>query len=174
MKNLETKQQAAKLLVQIHSEFGCEWNVRNQPLGFYQAKKEAPKPVTLKEVAEKPSKTLEAENMVGAIEAIKQDYFKAVELYQKACELDNGNGCANLGVMYKDGTGVEQDDFKAVEYYQKACGLDNGIGCAILGLMYENGKGVRQSDTKALEYYGEACDLKTQLGCENYAKSKDR
>jgi TPR repeat protein len=31
--------------------------------------------------------------------------FKAVKFYQKACDLNDSNGCFNLGVMYKDGTG---------------------------------------------------------------------
>jgi TPR repeat protein len=30
--------------------------------------------------------------------------FKAVKFYQKACDLNDSNGCFNLGVMYKDGT----------------------------------------------------------------------
>jgi hypothetical protein len=39
----------------------------------------------------------------------------AVEFYQKACGLNYGGGCFNLGLMYSNGEGVKQDDFKAVE-----------------------------------------------------------
>jgi TPR repeat protein len=60
---------------------------------------------------------------------IKQDYFKALEYFQKACELNSGGGCSNLGVAYKHGNGVKQDYFKAVEYYRKACDLKNKLGC---------------------------------------------
>ncbi len=60
---------------------------------------------------------------------VKQDYFKAVEYYQKACGLDNGGGCVNLGVMYDGGKGVRQSDTKALEYYGKACDLKNQLGC---------------------------------------------
>jgi TPR repeat protein len=47
-------------------------------------------------------------------EGVKQDDFKAVEIYQKACGLNYGGGCFNLGLMYSNGEGVKQDDFKAV------------------------------------------------------------
>jgi TPR repeat protein len=32
---------------------------------------------------------------------VKQDDFKAVKFFQKACDLNNGSGCSNLGFMYK-------------------------------------------------------------------------
>jgi TPR repeat protein len=43
---------------------------------------------------------------------VKQDDFKALKFYQKACDLNNGTGCFNLGLMYEEGKGVKQDDFK--------------------------------------------------------------
>jgi TPR repeat protein len=63
----------------------------------------------------------------------KKDSLKAVGFYQKACGLDNGSGCFDLGVMYKDGTGIKHSSLKAVKFYQKACNLDNGNGCYNLG-----------------------------------------
>ena len=38
---------------------------------------------------------------------VKQDDFKAVEYYQKACGLDDGEGCSHLGLMYQQGQGVK-------------------------------------------------------------------
>jgi TPR repeat protein len=37
---------------------------------------------------------------------------------QKACDLNDGSGCSNLGFMYDRGKGVKQDDFKAVKFFQ--------------------------------------------------------
>ena len=54
---------------------------------------------------------------------VKQDDSKALKFYQKACDLNNGTGCSDLGFMYKEGKGVKQDNFKALKFYQKACGL---------------------------------------------------
>jgi TPR repeat protein len=31
-------------------------------------------------------------------EGVKQDDFKAVEFFQKACGLNTGRGCSNLGI----------------------------------------------------------------------------
>ena len=45
------------------------------------------------------------------IKGVRQDKFKAVELFTKACDGGNAIGCFNLGVMYSNGEGVRQDKF---------------------------------------------------------------
>ncbi|EAJ0341835.1 sel1 repeat family protein [Campylobacter lari] len=100
------------------------------------------------------------------------DYINAIKYYKQACDLNNGDGCSNLGFMYANGQGVKKDNFKAVELYVKACNLNDGAGCSNLGVMYALGKGVRKDTSKALEYFGKACDLKNDLGCQAYAKLK--
>ena len=60
---------------------------------------------------------------------VKQNYFKAVKLYNKACDGGNAVGCYNLGVMYNNGQGVKQDYFKAKELFGKACDGGNNGGC---------------------------------------------
>jgi TPR repeat protein len=55
-------------------------------------------------------------------------------IFQKACDLNDGTGCSNLGFMYEEGKGVKQDDFKAVKFFQKACDLNDGSN--ILKLWY--------------------------------------
>ncbi|AFX91420.1 secreted protein [Helicobacter pylori Aklavik117] len=52
--------------------------------------------------------------MINKISLTKK-YFK------KACDLKEGMGCYNLGVLYQNGEGVEKDLKKATQYYQKAC-----------------------------------------------------
>jgi TPR repeat protein len=61
---------------------------------------------------------------------VKQDDSKAVKFYQKACDLNDGNGCSNLGLMYEEGKGVKQDDSKAVKFYLTV--LCCFIACVIL------------------------------------------
>jgi hypothetical protein len=39
---------------------------------------------------------------------VKQDDFKALKFYQKACDLNDGSGCSNLGFMHYKGKGVKQ------------------------------------------------------------------
>ena len=96
---------------------------------------------------------------------VKQDSFKAVELYRKACDGQEALGCSNLGRMYDKGEGVTQDSFKALELYRKACDGQDAEGCANLGKMYEHGDPVTQDFVKAVELYREACDGQNAKGC---------
>jgi TPR repeat protein len=43
--------------------------------------------------------------------------FKALKFYQKACDLNLGVSCSQLGFMYEEGKGVKQDDFKALAFW---------------------------------------------------------
>lgn len=75
----------------------------------------------------------------------RQDYFKAVEFYQKAC---------NMKI-------AKNEDNKESLIMQ-------GASCNNLGARYENGQGVKQNLYTAKQYYGKACDLGLQKGCDNY------
>ena len=51
------------------------------------------------------------------------------QLFKKSCDLGEGAGCNNLGILYADGKGVSQDDTKASELYKKSCDLGSADGC---------------------------------------------
>ncbi|TXE87624.1 sel1 repeat family protein [Campylobacter volucris] len=57
------------------------------------------------------------------------DYPTALKYFQQACDLNNGSGCNNLGIMYENGDGVRKNLSKALEYFGKACDLKNDEGC---------------------------------------------
>ncbi len=78
----------------------------------------------------------------------KQDFSKAKGYFEKACDLNNGGGCSNLGVLYQNGQGVEKNLTKAAYFYSKACELKEGDGCGALGGLYYNGDGVKQDSKK--------------------------
>ena len=111
---------------------------------------------------------------LGTAYYLRQDYKKAGELYSKACDLESGEGCFNLGGLYINGKGVRQDYKKASELYSKACDLGNGVGCFNLGFLYKKGLGVRQDKSTAKEYLGKACDLGDQIGCDEYKKLNEQ
>ena len=69
-------------------------------------------------------------------QGVKQDYFKAVEWYQKAAEQGLAHAQYNLGVMYEEGRGVKQDYIKAVEWWQKAAEQGHSYAQNNLGNMY--------------------------------------
>lgn len=58
-----------------------------------------------------------------------------------------------LGMLYKNGSGVQKDYMKAIEWLTKAADQGEDIAQKNLGEMYENGLGVPQDYTKAIELY---------------------
>ncbi|MGT0074918.1 sel1 repeat family protein [Helicobacter pylori] len=75
----------------------------------------------------------------------KQDFSKARKYFEKACDLNNGGGCNGLGVLYKDGQGVEKNLTKAAQFHSKACDLNNGRGCNGLGALHQNSQRVEKT-----------------------------
>ncbi|EPZ70567.1 hypothetical protein N200_00630 [Helicobacter pylori UM065] len=96
----------------------------------------------------------------------KQDFSKAKGYFEKACDLNNGWGCNNLGDSYQNGEGVEKDLTKAAYLYSKACELKEGDGCGALGGLYYNGDGVKQDSKKAVALFEKACKLGYKKACE--------
>ncbi|WP_194147957.1 tetratricopeptide repeat protein [Helicobacter pylori] len=70
--------------------------------------------------------------LLGMLSYDKQDFSKAKEYFEKACELNSGSGCNFLGFLYENGQGVEKDLIKAAYFYSKACKLGNQKACEVL------------------------------------------
>lgn len=70
---------------------------------------------------------------------IKQDYFKAVEFYKKACDGGQVIGCFNLGHMYRDGLGVKQNKKIAKELFGIVCDGQDANGCENYKILNEQG-----------------------------------
>ena len=88
-------------------------------------------------------------------------YTDAVPYCEKACNLDEGSGCSNLGLLYDEGQGVKQNYQQAKTYYEKACNLNNGASCFYLGHSYFNKQNYQQAKT----YYEKACNLNYGESC---------
>ncbi len=69
---------------------------------------------------------------LGMLSYDKQDFSKARKYFERACGLNNGRGCNNLGVLYRDGQGVEKNSIKATQFYSKGCELGFQGACEIL------------------------------------------
>ncbi|WP_139549418.1 tetratricopeptide repeat protein [Helicobacter pylori] len=69
---------------------------------------------------------------LGMLSYDKQDFSKAKKYFEKACDLKYGRGCNNLGVLYRDGQGVEKNLTKAAQYVSKACKLGDQEACEAL------------------------------------------
>lgn len=104
-----------------------------------------------------------AMNNIGAMyqygDGVEQDYGKALEWYEKACNFGNASAMHNIARMHYSGEGVEQDYAKALEWYEKAADLGNDMAMNNIGYMYHFGKGVEQDYIKSLEWQEKAADL---------------
>ncbi|WQZ71095.1 sel1 repeat family protein [Helicobacter pylori] len=69
---------------------------------------------------------------LGMLSYDKQDFSKARKYFERACGLNNGRGCNNLGVLYRDGQGIEKNLTKAAYFYSKACKLGDQEACEAL------------------------------------------
>ncbi len=91
-------------------------------------------------------------------------YSEALPLCQKTCDLNGGEGCTYLGILYAEGKGVKQDYQKAITYFEKACNKNSEAGCYNLGDVYVS---AMKDYQKARSYYEKACNLHVRDGCYN-------
>jgi TPR repeat protein len=62
----------------------------------------------------------------------------------------------DLGILYKNGSGVAQDFKAAAAWFAKAAAQGNASAQCNLGVLYENGNGVAQDFKAAAEWYAKA------------------
>lgn len=84
------------------------------------------------------------------------DKTKAVEYWLKGSEKGEGGCTKNLGLVYKNGDGVERDPSKALAYFEKAAEQGNVDSLEQLGLAYCNGGIAMHDEKKAAEYFERA------------------
>jgi hypothetical protein len=93
--------------------------------------------------------------------------------YKKGCDLSDAASCNNIGVIYRDGIGVEKNPLLAKQYLTKAClEIEEGEGeaCLSLGYMYDYGKGIKANQVKARAIYQKGCDeFEHGASCYNLA-----
>lgn len=95
----------------------------------------------------------------------------AFKAFDKACKMNEAEGCFELMQAYDGGNGVKQNRPKAVEVGFKSCDeLKHGNSCFILAYGFQNGLGYEKYESRAMEYYKKACDLGTQAGCDKIPK----
>lgn len=105
-------------------------------------------------------------------EAVKKgDYQTALKLWKHLADQGDARAQYNLGLMYRNGNGI-QDDVEAAKWYRKAADKGYTMAQFNLGLMYRDGEGVKQNRTVAKEWLGKACDSGDKKSCLYYKKLK--
>ena len=90
---------------------------------------------------------------------------KAIQFYQKACDLDDSGSCLYLATLYQMGENLPRDDARAAHLFEKACTGGMGLACRSLGTMYMRGGPIPKSETKAAYFLTRACDLGQAEAC---------
>ena len=98
------------------------------------------------------------------------DYQKAREYWEQAADLGNADALNRLGILYRNGYGVEQDYEIARQCYEKAADWGNADALVSLGFLYHYGYGVEQDYEIARQYYEKAITKGTEAGDENAVK----
>lgn len=65
-------------------------------------------------------------------DGVVKNFKEALARYSKACEMQNGGGCFNLGAMQYNGEGVTRNEKQAIENFKKGCKLGAKGACDIL------------------------------------------
>ena len=86
------------------------------------------------------------------------DPEEAAQWYALAAEQGVSEAQNNLGVMLKDGQGVEQDYDEAARWFTMAARQDNMLAQLNLGWLYHAGKGVQQDADSAQYWYERAAE----------------
>ncbi len=88
-----------------------------------------------------------------AIDGEIQDFDKARTMFSRAADLGNNDAAYALGLLYKQGRGVERDPQKAAQWFRKAA--EDGIVAAQvdLAVMLFNGDGVDKDEATAVRYF---------------------
>lgn len=93
-----------------------------------------------------------------------------VALERRACELEDGHACAELGYAERHALGVPRNDAAARKHYERGCALKSGWACNNLGAMLDQAPESRaRNGAHILQLYISACRLDYALGCANLA-----
>lgn len=114
-----------------------------------------------------------AYGILGYLYSTKEDYNKALELFQKGVELNVSYCIYSVGYILSTPQvastfNIEPDGKKGIELLKKV--VDKyPDGAVNIGWTYENGFGVEKDDAKATYWYKKAADAGNAVGQYDYA-----
>ena len=86
----------------------------------------------------------------------EKKYDKAISILLNLANQNNINAHKKLGLMYKDGIGVEQNYTKSIEWLKLPAQHNDLESQKILALFYYSGKGIRKDFVKAAMWQAHA------------------
>lgn len=96
-----------------------------------------------------------------------RDLEKVGRLFEKGCELDDGEGCSKAGLLFLGGRGMARDEKRALANLQRGAGLGDGASSYRLGWNLERGALGTKDIAGANRLYEKACGAGFGLGCSD-------
>ena len=90
--------------------------------------------------------------------SIDSKFDKVKKYFEKACTLNNSEGCFKLAGIFM----IKKDYVQFMKYSKKSCNLNNAKGCTLLGFSYE----LHGNYLEAIKSYKKACQSGSDMGCK--------
>ncbi len=110
---------------------------------------------------------------VAGAPGLAKDPKRALELFDKACGLEHGGGCSDLGIALLSSEAGAPDPKRAAASFERACKLGEANGCFNLANLYYDGVGVDADKAQAITLYEQACNAGKAAGCINLGAAYD-
>lgn len=109
---------------------------------------------------------------VGAACASLIDFVRAdgKDVFERACDREDGASCFILGSLYSSGLGVPQDGARAFSLFERSCASKWWRGCGRLGTSYLVGQGTAADPAKAAENFEKGCRGGNAASCLESAR----
>lgn len=95
-----------------------------------------------------------------------KDSARAYELYTRACQGGELQGCANRGWLELNGDGTGKNADAALASFAMACNDTTAAGCYGVGVILRGGFGVPKDVDRAADAFGRACAAGASAGCK--------
>lgn len=103
----------------------------------------------------------------------EENFQQALQIYQTAADLGDGEAMYSLYMLYLYGNGVAQSDAAAFSWAMKSAQAGNSNGYMAVGTCYLNGRGVEQNRDEARKWFQKGADA-GNTSCEYYLKQMDQ
>jgi hypothetical protein len=87
------------------------------------------------------------------------------DVFERACDQDDGASCFILGSLYSSGLGVSQNGARAFSLFQKSCDAGWWRGCGRLGQSYLVGQGTAPDPVQAVANFEKGCQGGNAASC---------
>ncbi len=102
-----------------------------------------------------------------------KDHARTLALARPLADSGDSGAQYLMGLLYRNGRGVERDDAEAVTWFTKAADQENASALNDLGMKYRKGEGVAKDEARALALFKRSAERGESAGQLNLAKMFD-